>query len=253
MATNSLRPVPDYGQHFAQLASRYDSLRREATDDVADWLVACGEVRPGHELVDVGCGTGAMAALLAARAGVTAVGVDASAEMLEVANSRASDRCRFVRGRAEALPFPSTSFDRALMQTVVHLLDRRLAFAEARRVLRDPAALLICTVDPDGIDAFWLAQWFPSWADIDRRRFPAVTGLARELAEAGFQRVETSRNPRPLRFTRDRALSMLRERFVSSFALLDEHEYERGLSRAEREMPDSFESVLQLVGITAWL
>ena len=245
--------MPDYGQHFAQLASSYDSLRREATDDVADWLVACGEVRPGHELVDVGCGTGAMTSLLAARAEVTAVGVDASEEMLGVAQSRASDRCRFVRGRAEALPLPDASFDRALMQTVVHLLDRPSAFAEARRVLRHEAALLICTVDPDGVGAFWLAEWFPSWADIDRRRFPAVAGLARELAQAGFQRVEISRNPRLLRFTRDRALSMLRARFVSSFALLEEHEYERGLARAERHMPDSFESVLQLVCVTGWL
>jgi hypothetical protein len=93
-ATNRLRPVPDYGQYFAQVASRYASLRREATDDVADWLVTPGEVREGHELVDVGCGTGAMTALLAARAGVTAVGFDASEEMLQTASSRASDHCR---------------------------------------------------------------------------------------------------------------------------------------------------------------
>jgi SAM-dependent methyltransferase len=193
-----------------------------------------------------------MTALLASRAGVTAVGVDPSEEMLEAAKPRAGEHCRFVQGRAEQLPFPDSSFDRGLMQTVVHLLDRPTALADARRVLRDDAALLVCTVDPAGVDAFWLAEWFPSWADIDRGRFPAVSALTEELRSAGFQRIETARNPRRLEFTRDHALSMLRARFASSFALIDEREYERGLDRAEREMPDSFESILQLVCVTAW-
>ena len=59
-----------YGQHFAQVAANYDSLRREATDDAAAWLVAAGDLRRGHALVDIGCGTGAMTALLTSRAGV---------------------------------------------------------------------------------------------------------------------------------------------------------------------------------------
>ena len=241
-----------YGRHFAQVAANYDALRREATDDMADWLVAAGDLRRGHALVDVGCGTGAMTALLTSRAGVTAVGVDASEEMLQEAKSRAGEHCRFVHSRAEELPFPDNTFDRGLMQTVVHLLDRPTALAEARRVLRDDAALLVSTVDPAGVDAFWLAEWFPSWADIDRRRFPTVDALTEELRNAGFQRVEAAHNPQRLEFMRDHALSMLRARFASSFALIDEHEYELGLARAEREMADSFESTLQLVCVTGW-
>jgi SAM-dependent methyltransferase len=244
--------VAEYGRHFAQVAKEYDALRQEATDHAADWLVAAGELRRGHALIDVGCGTGAMTALLTSRAGITAVGVDPSEEMLQAAEPRASERCRFVQGRAEQLPFPDHSFDRGLMQTVVHLLDRPTALPEARRVLRDDAALLVSTVDPAGVDAFWLAEWFPSWADIDRRRFPTVSTLTEELGDADFRRVEATRNPQRLEFTREHALSMLRARFASSFALIDEQEYELGLARAEREMPDSFESTLQLVCVTAW-
>lgn len=241
-----------YGQHFAEVARKYDSLRREATDEAADWLVATGDLRRGHTLIDVGCGTGAMTALLTSRAGLIAVGVDPSGEMLQAAHSRATERCRFVQGRAEQLPFPNDSFDRGLMQTVVHLLDRPTALAEARRVLRDDAALLVATVDPAGVDAFWLAEWFPSWADIDRRRFPSVSTLTEELEDADFRRVEAIHNPQRLQFTREHALSMLRGRFASSFALIDDREYELGLARAEREMPESFESTLQLVCVTAW-
>jgi len=244
--------MPEYGRHFGQVASSYDALRREATDEVADWLVAAADLQASHKLLDIGCGTGAMTRLLAGRLGISAVGIDPSEEMLQVANSESDPRCRFIQGRAEELPVEDRSFDRALMQTVVHLLDRPPALAEARRVLDDGAALLVATVDPAGVDDFWLAEWFPSWADIDRRRFPSPDTLTAELRSAGFELVDTSRWPRRLEFTRDHALAMLRARFASSFALIEEEEYERGLARAEREMPGSFESTLELVSLTAW-
>lgn len=44
---------------------------------------------------------------------------------------------------------------------------------------------------------------------------------------------------------------MLRGRFASSFALMDDAEYEAGLARAEAEMPDRFESLLRTVGVVA--
>jgi SAM-dependent methyltransferase len=180
------------------------------------------------------------------------VGIDPSEEMLRVAQAEPGPHCRFLTGRAEELPFDPGSFDRALMQTVIHLLDRPVALAESRRVLGGDAALLVVTVDPAGIDDFWLAEWFPSWAEIDRRRFAPTATLADELRAAGFARVEPSPHPRRLDFTRDHALAMLRARFASSFALIADDEYERGLARAERDMPDRFESTLQLVCLTAW-
>ncbi|HYI99926.1 MAG TPA: methyltransferase domain-containing protein [Thermoleophilaceae bacterium] len=243
--------MPEYGDHFEQVAPKYDALRREATDEVADWLVAAGHLQDAGRLLDVGCGTGAMTRLLARRLGIAAVGIDPSDEMLRVAGAESDERCRFVQGRAEQLPFEDGSFDRALMQTVVHLLDRPVALAEAHRVLADGGALVVATVDPAGIDAFWLAEWFPSWSEIDRRRFPPPDSLTKELETAGFGEVEISHRPRLLELTRDHALAMLRARFASSFALIEEREYERGVARAEREMPERFESTLELVCLTA--
>jgi SAM-dependent methyltransferase len=244
--------MPEYGRHFDQVAPDYDALRREATDEVADWLVADGRLSGGGRLLDIGCGTGAMTRLLARRLDVTAVGLDPSDEMLRRAKEEAEPRCSFVQGRAEELPFDSRSFDRALMQTAVHLFDRPAALTEAHRVLGDDGALIVVTVDPVGVDAFWLAEWFPSWAGIDRERFPAPETLTAEAAEAGFQHVDVSHRPRLLELTRDHALAMLRARFASSFALIEDDEYERGLARAQREMPERFESTLELVCLTAW-
>ena len=237
-----------YDQHFAKLAQRYDALRRnEATDEQADRLIAAGGLAAGQALIDIGCGTGAMTALLVRRSGVEATGVDASEEMLEVARSREGEHCRFVHGRAEELPFAEGSFDRALMKLVIHLVDRPRALAEARRVLRHDGALVISTLDPESMGGFWLADWFPSYADIDRGRVPAPEVLVADLREAGFARVQVTSVPTSRELPREHALEMIRGRFASSFAHIGDAEYEAGLARAERELPETVVSELTLL------
>ena len=73
--------------------------------------------------------------MLAERYGATVCGVDPSPEMLEVARGRAPvGVAELKRGTAEGIPFPDGSFERAIMQMVVHLVDRPRAFAELHRV-----------------------------------------------------------------------------------------------------------------------
>jgi SAM-dependent methyltransferase len=244
-------PMANYTEHFALVAPRYDALREEATDEVVGWIAEASHLAREQAFVDIGCGTGAMTVALARRFALDAVGIDPSPEMLSGAPDHVAATCRFVRGRAEQLPFPEDSFDRALMQTAVHLMERPKAFREARRVLRADGLLTVFTVDPAGVDEFWLATWFPSYASIDRRRFPTEAALTVELATAGFQQVKTQRRARKLAFTRERALTMLRSRFASSFVVMSDAEYEAGVQRAERDMPATFVSTLRILILTA--
>lgn len=93
---------------------------------------------------------------------------------------------------------------------------------------------------------------FPSHASIDRARFPAAEVLVEELRDARFESVHVVAFKQPVRHSRDRALTLLRERFTSTFALLPEDEYRAGLARAECELPSSGVScVHQLVILTA--
>jgi ubiquinone/menaquinone biosynthesis C-methylase UbiE len=240
----------DYARHFDAVASRYDGLRDELADDVLGLLVREAELG-GRGVLDVGCGTGRTAAALTARFGCAVTGVDPSGEMLAVARERAP-AADFREGRAEALPVVDGAFERALMQTCVHLLDRARALPEAGRALRPGGRLAILTVDPAGVDRFWLAEWFPSWAAIDRRRFPAIGLLERELAGAGFAAIRACGHPRRLRYSRERALDLLHGRFTSSFALLDDAEYAAGVTRAERELPpDGVDTTLRLALVIA--
>ena len=93
----------------------------------------------GCSVLDVGTGTG-RAAIGLARAGATVVGVDASAEMLEVARGRAGEAgvdVVFDAGDAHALPFPGNHFDAAVsLRVLMHTPDWVRCVGELCRVAR---------------------------------------------------------------------------------------------------------------------
>jgi len=94
----------------------------------------------GRTVLDVGTGTGRAAIALAAR-GATVTGVDASAQMLEVAERRAKEagvRVTFAAGDAHGLAFADRSFDAAIcLRVLMHTPDWRLSLRELCRVSRN--------------------------------------------------------------------------------------------------------------------
>src|SRR2546421_873820 len=76
-------------------------------------LVAYARIRPGHSVLDVGCGTGVVA-VTAARAGAKVGGLDLSPVLIEHARKNAALAgvdIEFREGDAEALPYDDASFD----------------------------------------------------------------------------------------------------------------------------------------------
>jgi ubiquinone/menaquinone biosynthesis C-methylase UbiE len=186
----------------------------------------------------VGCGTGRLEVALAGRARLW--GVDATPEMLEVARRNAPD-ARFKLGRAEELPFKEGWFERAVLWLVVHLVDRPKALAELHRVLAPEGRLAIATFDPSYFDSFWLNELFPSLEAIDRARFPTAGELEADLVAAEFVDVRLTRLSQQAELDREAALDRIRERFISTLDMVAEDEYQVGLARAERELPERVE------------
>jgi SAM-dependent methyltransferase len=195
----------------------------------------------GRRVLDIGCGTGRLGAALADR-GARVWGVEPTPEMAALAKERMGT---VKVAPAEKLPFKEGWFDRAIMFLVIHLVDRPQAFSEAWRVLKPDGRLAIATFDPAHFERYWLNRFFPSLEAIDRARFPEPAALQDELLEAGFASVQLHPLTQTASIGRDAALERVRGRFISPLQLLDEEEYQSGLERMEKELPEQNEYALE--------
>ena len=111
------------------------------------------ELRPGHRILDVGCGLGFDVDKLAEIVGVggQVVGLDRSENLLSTATERNGGKrsgARFVVGDAHLLEFDDESFDACRIdRTLQHLEDPHRALQEMYRVLRR-GGRLVCA-EPD--------------------------------------------------------------------------------------------------------
>lgn len=127
----------------------------------------------GERILDVGCGPGYLTLDLggAVGAGGSAVGVDTSAPMLEVARARCAGcgQVEFRHADALALPFSDASFDAAAaVQIYLFVQDLDRAFAELARVLKPGGRAVIVDTDWDSLvwhssDAARMARVIAIW------------------------------------------------------------------------------------------
>jgi ubiquinone/menaquinone biosynthesis C-methylase UbiE len=150
-------------------------------------------------VLDIGCGTGSLAALILARDATTRVlGVDGDEEVLERARAKtaaAGERAEFRRGLADALPVDDASVDVVTASLLLHHLEhdgKLRALNEARRVLRPGGRLAIADWgrphDPVMRAAFFGLQLVDGFASTREHATGALPSL---IEAAGFQPVLT--------------------------------------------------------------
>jgi ubiquinone/menaquinone biosynthesis C-methylase UbiE len=185
---------------FQALTRFYDPLARLTTRE-RTWkerLVEQADIRLGTDVLDLGCGTGTLALMVAAaepQANVT--GLDGDPEMLERAEEKAagaSAELAFDHGFSYDLPYEDGSFDRVLSSLFFHHLavdDKRRTLAEIKRVLRTDGELHVADWGrPDGT-AMRLASKSIRLLDGDEPTRDNLAGRLPDLiAEAGFEDVQ---------------------------------------------------------------
>jgi ubiquinone/menaquinone biosynthesis C-methylase UbiE len=111
-------------------------------------------LKPGISVLDCGCGTGDMLALIARLiAPGEAYGGDISQTMLAIAQRHITDETKnlhFELMDVQALSFPDQRFDRVMAtQLLVHVPDPRLAFREICRVTNQNGLVAVADLDWD--------------------------------------------------------------------------------------------------------
>jgi SAM-dependent methyltransferase len=157
-----------------------------ATVELADLL----PIRPGHHIVDIGCGVGGPARYLAKRFGCRVSGVDITAPFVEAANKltallKMEGQVEARLGDGQNLPYGDGMFDGGYAQHVtMNIADRARFFGEAFRVLKSGSffALTEHGLGPNGNPHYPVP-----WSEDGSGAYlvtPAST--AAYLAEAGF-------------------------------------------------------------------
>jgi len=182
---------------FDVAAAAYDRFMGRYSVLLSPQLADLAGVVAGQQVLDVGCGPGALTAELVTRLGPAAVSaVDPSEPFVAAARAR-NPGVNVRQASAEHLPFPGQAFDAALAQLVVHFMSDPVAgLAEMARVTRRDGVIAACVWDHGGgqgpLTVFWkAARELDPEVDDEARLAGAREGhLAKLLEAAGLHDIE---------------------------------------------------------------
>jgi ubiquinone/menaquinone biosynthesis C-methylase UbiE len=175
--------------HFDEIAGVYDQslpphvvehyLRKRAAFVLG--------LRSGGSVLDVGCGTGALARRLTSL-GFDVTGADPSDGMLEVMRARAPE-VRAVRAPGSELPFEPDSFDVVLSVATFHHIAEpkaiRATLAEMTRVVRPGGRIVVWDHNPR--NPYWSPLMARVPQDTGEERLIEANELVSGLIAAGAQ------------------------------------------------------------------
>lgn len=195
---NHAEYIPALRYHW--LTTFYDPLirwtLREST--FKRQLMKQAGIERGHQVLDLGCGTGTLALLIKSHHSKTdVIGLDADPKALEIGKAKAARaglNVRFDYGMAFELPYPDVSFDRVILSLLFHHLRREnkeRTLKEVFRVLRRHGELHVADWGKAQNKLMRVAFLLVQLLDGFETTADNVSGLLPELFQAaGFEDVQ---------------------------------------------------------------
>lgn len=116
---------------------------RKSTEE----LLRLADIRPGHHVLEVGCGPGTTAVAIAERFGARVTAVDIDEMMLEKARETVAEHhmehlVTVERQDIQAMKLPDDTFDRVIVEAVTMFVDQGRAASEVVRVCK-PGGIVV--------------------------------------------------------------------------------------------------------------
>ena len=138
-----------------RMADSYDSYMRMMTlgreRSLREMTVKLAQIKPGDQVLEIGCGTGSLTLAAKRQAGPTGkvCGIDLIPRMIDLSRQKATqagEDITFQLGCIADIPFPDNQFDVALCSFMIfHMSEetRRRGIKEIQRVLKPGGQLLV--------------------------------------------------------------------------------------------------------------
>jgi len=221
------------GVNYTDISKIYDSYR-SYPESLLKRIIARGKISLGKKVLDLGCGTGNIASQLQTAAKTDTIGVDASFAMLKVAKGKSLEViCADIDN--QQLPFRDGSFDTVIAAYVIHQIKNlKFLLSECYRVLRD-GVLVLLTSSHKQIENQHpvIKDFFPSYIDIDKGRFPDIHHIDYLLDSLGLEDIkheEITLENIPIDYE---YLQKVKNKYVSTYHLIPQSEFENGIKLLE--------------------
>ena len=228
------------------LASRYHdgrTLPAAAAQRSMDALRRHLARKAGLRILDLGCGTGRFAPLLADAFDADVLGVEpAPAMRAEAARRSRHPRVIYADGSAAAIPAADSEIDAAFLSMVIHHVPDVPACArELRRVLKPGAVVFIRSVFGGRLDGIPYFEFFPSARRLDEARMPTVDTIRAAFEAEAFAFVALDVIEQEIDASLADYHARMTQQALSTFKLLSQHDIDEGLAlmkaAAERQIP----------------
>lgn len=215
---------PDY-------AASFEKYRSQTTDTTAGIIRAILRYVPSSRtarVMDIGCGTGRYALLLARETDAEIFAADISRNMIEKGREKKngqniswclSDACR--------MPFWDESVDVALLFLVLHVVkDSKMALQETYRILRPGGHCLITTHSRSQLDRQTIFRFFPEARKLNKKRMLSLRKLKELVREIGFHHLRLEEFAEAVTYSREAFLEKVRSKPNTSLRSMNDADFQ---------------------------
>ena len=222
---------------FDRMAPTYDA-HRQGRGPYYETLLGLLHTQQAKSVLELGAGTGNNTLAVQEDTNAQLYALEPSWGMLQTGRQK-SPAIRWLQGDATALPYTASTFHALFGTYMLHHIPYLIPLMEeAHRVLHPNGLTAFVTVSESFIQNHPMNAWFPSFAKVDLARFQPIQDVCATMEAAGFEDVSYKHTYSPPRAIDTDYVQRVADKFITTYALLPEDEFQDGVTRLRKAVAD---------------